>query len=354
MEDALVLLPRLQRALAAAGDASDDGSLGYCNVNSAVWGDAEDPSRLWLGRSWARWLGAWLGAPPSAWPAAAYGDVADGGAATSAPLPAIATLSRCCAQFVVSRERVTARPRAFYREALARLIDAHDAPDDGRADDTASAGPPGAAAAAARAATMRTARPRGARSAARAASRRWGCSSSGCGITFSARRPSRPSSRTSRRGSARSARSISTETAAEPDCPRPRTADRAGRGGHRGLRGRGRDGAGVRGGFPRGAPCRSGDLGSGARAPVAPGCMAPPRPMASRGEERSTAKVSALVAPFVAFPVDGHVPGRAVAWPASNGKMASDKTGGRALAIGKAPLKAESLPGFRTPVWPAG
>ena len=68
MEDALILLPRLQRALASGGAGSDargDGALEYCNVNSAVWGDAEDPSRLWLGRSWARWLG--LAAPAGPW-----------------------------------------------------------------------------------------------------------------------------------------------------------------------------------------------------------------------------------------------------------------------------------------------
>ena len=101
--------------------------------------------------------------------------MADGGAATSAPLPAIATLSRCCAQFVVSRERVTARPRAFYREALARLIDAHDAPDDGRADDNASAGPPGAAAPPpARARDDADGAPAWGSERARAASRRWG------------------------------------------------------------------------------------------------------------------------------------------------------------------------------------
>ena len=67
---------------------------GYCNLNLAVWGLKEDPSRKPLYEEHKAWLEAWLG-----------------------PLPPL-LLDRCCAQFVVRRERVLHRPKAFFEEAL--------------------------------------------------------------------------------------------------------------------------------------------------------------------------------------------------------------------------------------------
>jgi len=67
---------------------------GYCNLNLAVWGLKEDPLRRPLYEEHRGWLEKWLGALP--------------------PL----LLDRCCAQFIVRRECVRLRPRAFYEEAL--------------------------------------------------------------------------------------------------------------------------------------------------------------------------------------------------------------------------------------------
>jgi hypothetical protein len=77
-------------------DAIEDPSTlpGYCNLNLAVWGLKEDPSRKPLYEEHKAWLEAWLG-----------------------PLPPL-LLDRCCAQFVVRRERVLHRPKAFFEEAL--------------------------------------------------------------------------------------------------------------------------------------------------------------------------------------------------------------------------------------------
>jgi hypothetical protein len=64
-----------------------------------VWGLKEDPQRLYLKQHWSEWLGKWLGGAEGAPP----------------PEP---LLDRCCAQFVVHRDRVRRLPLAFYQEAL--------------------------------------------------------------------------------------------------------------------------------------------------------------------------------------------------------------------------------------------
>ena len=85
MEDVLGLLADL-----------DVASFDYCNLNFAVWGTHEDPERRLLYNDTHRpWLEAHLG-----------------------PLPPL-LFDRCCAQFLVTRDRVRARPRAFYEAALA-------------------------------------------------------------------------------------------------------------------------------------------------------------------------------------------------------------------------------------------
>ena len=85
MEDVLGLLADL-----------DVASFDYCNLNFAVWGTHEDPERRLLYDDTHRpWLEAHLG-----------------------PLPPL-LFDRCCAQFLVTRDRVRARPRAFYEAALA-------------------------------------------------------------------------------------------------------------------------------------------------------------------------------------------------------------------------------------------
>ena len=74
----------------------DVASFDYCNLNFAVWGTHEDPERRLLYDDTHRpWLEAHLG-----------------------PLPPL-LFDRCCAQFLVTRDRVRARPRAFYEAALA-------------------------------------------------------------------------------------------------------------------------------------------------------------------------------------------------------------------------------------------
>jgi len=72
----------------------------YCNINSAIWGTLEDPDRLFLYNSSHRsWLESYLG-----------------------PLPSL-LLDRCCAQFIVHRDRIRARPLSFYQDALRIALD---------------------------------------------------------------------------------------------------------------------------------------------------------------------------------------------------------------------------------------
>lgn len=84
-EDILLLLRLLEDKL---------GGIDYCNINRVVWGCKEDPNRIYLTRHWEDWLGSWLG-----------------------PLPPL-LLDRCCAQFVVHRDRIRRLPWDFYQEAL--------------------------------------------------------------------------------------------------------------------------------------------------------------------------------------------------------------------------------------------
>ena len=78
----------------------------YGSLNSAVWGLAEDPDRKPLYLDNRAWLERWLG-----------------------PLPPL-LLDRCCAQFVVRRDRVLRLPRAFYEEALSHAYyDAEPLPE---------------------------------------------------------------------------------------------------------------------------------------------------------------------------------------------------------------------------------
>ncbi|MEO1511198.1 MAG: DUF3431 domain-containing protein [Planctomycetota bacterium] len=88
-EDVLALLDDLDLSTAAS----------YCNVNHAVWGTKEDPRRAILYDTHRAWLEAHLG-----------------------PLPPL-LFDACCAQFLVSRDRIRRRPLAFYQAALAVALD---------------------------------------------------------------------------------------------------------------------------------------------------------------------------------------------------------------------------------------
>jgi hypothetical protein len=100
-EDILTLLPRLL----------DAGADSYCNINSAVWGHREDPSRSLLSRHWADWIGEHLGEYEGDSPRA---------------------MDRCCAQFLVTRGRVLARPVEFYERALEVLDRAEPGTEESR------------------------------------------------------------------------------------------------------------------------------------------------------------------------------------------------------------------------------
>lgn len=76
----------------------------YCNLNSVIWGNREDPDRTLLYHHHRSWVEDFLG-----------------------PLPPL-LLDRCCAQFVVHRDRIRSRPLAFYEKALAVALD--DAVDE--------------------------------------------------------------------------------------------------------------------------------------------------------------------------------------------------------------------------------
>jgi hypothetical protein len=105
-EDILLLLSKLNLKSASWAGA-------YCNINHAVWGYKEDPDRDWMRINWEDWLGEWLGDdyPPTR------------GDGRSFPHP---VLERCCAQFVVGRDRVRKRPREFYEKALEVMYSAKD------------------------------------------------------------------------------------------------------------------------------------------------------------------------------------------------------------------------------------
>ena len=77
-------------------DRGKDFSDAYCNVNDAAWG-LLDENVAYLKEHWGRegWLRKWLGEQTDEWP-----------------------LDRCCAQFVVGRDRIRRRPKEFYVEAL--------------------------------------------------------------------------------------------------------------------------------------------------------------------------------------------------------------------------------------------
>ena len=102
-EDLLILLRRL--------DTGRDWDEEYCNINHAVWGYGEDPSRSYFNSQWSSWLGSHLGVGGSAPP----------------PHP---VLERCCAQFIVGRSRILSRPLSFYEEALGRMYDAEPHPSE--------------------------------------------------------------------------------------------------------------------------------------------------------------------------------------------------------------------------------
>lgn len=74
----------------------------YCNLNSVVWGNKEDPDRKLLYQDHRSWVEEFLG-----------------------PLPPL-LLDRCCAQFVVHRDRIRSRPLAFYDKALAVALAADE------------------------------------------------------------------------------------------------------------------------------------------------------------------------------------------------------------------------------------
>ena len=116
----MVLLPRLQSWLdrLKQDDDKDDGGgtssheeAQYCNLNRVVWGFKEDKTREWLRKNWGgvetagarangsddEWLTSWLG-----------------------PLPPL-LIDRCCAQFVVHRDRIRQQPRAFYAAAINQI-----------------------------------------------------------------------------------------------------------------------------------------------------------------------------------------------------------------------------------------
>lgn len=76
-------------------------------MNRVLWGTKEDPDKAYLREQWY-WLEPHLGPLP----------------------PGALLLDRCCAQFVVTRDRVRAVPLAFYQEALARAYAAAEAPSD--------------------------------------------------------------------------------------------------------------------------------------------------------------------------------------------------------------------------------
>ena len=76
-EDLLILVPILEERV-------HPGWEGYCNLNNAVWGHREDPERESLRRHWGEWIGEYLG------------EMGEEGAKV---------FDRCCAQFVVSRDR---------------------------------------------------------------------------------------------------------------------------------------------------------------------------------------------------------------------------------------------------------
>ena len=115
-----MLLPRLQSWLdrLKQDDDKDDGGgtssqeeAQYCNLNRVVWGFKEDKTREWLRKNWGgvetagahangsdgEWLTSWLG-----------------------PLPPL-LIDRCCAQFVVHRDRIRRQPRAFYAAAIKQI-----------------------------------------------------------------------------------------------------------------------------------------------------------------------------------------------------------------------------------------
>lgn len=80
--------------LTLLNDLHVDKNLGYCNLNSAVWGTREDPERTLLYTHHRDFATQHLGDLP--------------------PL----LLDRCCAQFAVATDLILSRPKAFYEDAL--------------------------------------------------------------------------------------------------------------------------------------------------------------------------------------------------------------------------------------------
>ena len=87
-EDLLILLNQIRQR-----DYVDS----YCNINSVAWGTLGENNEL-LARHWEEWIGGWLGEMPET----------EGGW----------IFDRCCAQFIVGRERIRRYPKRFYEEAL--------------------------------------------------------------------------------------------------------------------------------------------------------------------------------------------------------------------------------------------
>ena len=108
-EDIVILLHRLA---SRGADWSDK----YCNINMAVWGYKEDEDREWLRYHWGKWLGKH------------FGDFSDAPGNGGRPHPH-PILDRCCAQFIVGRDRIYLRGREFYEEALSVMYEAEDAED---------------------------------------------------------------------------------------------------------------------------------------------------------------------------------------------------------------------------------
>ncbi|GMH91581.1 hypothetical protein TrVE_jg5536 [Triparma verrucosa] len=115
-EDLLIVLHKLAERgeeLKDAGGWSDK----YCNFNNAVWGYQEDTERSWMEQQWREWLVDWLGD---------YSDV-EGNGGRIYPHP---VLERCCAQFIVGRDRIRLRSKAFWERALEVMYSVPEHPSE--------------------------------------------------------------------------------------------------------------------------------------------------------------------------------------------------------------------------------
>jgi hypothetical protein len=109
-EDLLILLP-IMKAKIASG--LTDFVNEYCNINSAVWG-VKEGNRAALKTQWDSWMHEYLGS---------YNKETTWG---------IPVYDRCCAQFIVGRERILLRPKQFYVDALDMCNEATEGAEDSR------------------------------------------------------------------------------------------------------------------------------------------------------------------------------------------------------------------------------